>query len=61
MQSGRGPDPEQAKASIRRGLLRRAEYPDDSVASRVARSLADGQPEQATALLRSHMNERQNP
>jgi hypothetical protein len=42
--------------TIRRRLIRRAEAPDSSVASRTARAVADGQPGRATALLTDHMN-----
>lgn len=42
--------------TIRRRLMRRAEAPDSSVASRVAEALAEGRPGHAAAILTSHMN-----
>ena len=37
-------------------LMRRAEAPDSSVASRVAQALADGQPGHARAIITNHLS-----
>ena len=50
------PSRAELERSIRERLMRRAEAPDSSVASRVAQALADGQPGHARAIISNHLN-----
>jgi len=57
-QTRKRPAPSRAELerTIRERLMRRAEAPDSSVASRVAEALADGQPGHARAIVTNHLN-----
>ena len=57
-QTRKRPAPSRAELerSIRERLMRRAEAPDSSVASRVAEALADGQPGHARAIVTNHLS-----